>query len=72
MQYSTEFDGLVSRISNLTNANLDALRNQRANWGQKFVEAMNVNGGDIENATPFDYVMHFFTFGWKVRAVVVS
>ena len=27
---------------------------------------MNVNGGDIENATTSDYVMHFLTFGWKV------
>jgi hypothetical protein len=29
-------------------------------------QAMNVNGGDIENATTSDYVMHFLTFGWKV------
>lgn len=61
-----EFDGFVDRIANLTNANLDALRLQRATWGQKFVEAMNVNGGDLEHATVFDYVMHFFTFGWKL------
>lgn len=27
---------------------------------------MNVNGGDIENASTSDYVMHFLTFGWKV------
>lgn len=27
---------------------------------------MNVNGGDIENATTSDYVMHILTFGWKV------
>lgn len=61
-----EFDGFVSRIANLTNANLDALRLQRDTWGKKFKEAMNVNGGDIENAAVFDYVMHFFTFGWKL------
>ncbi|XP_052770198.1 sodium/calcium exchanger 2-like isoform X2 [Mya arenaria] len=66
-----EFDGFVSRISNLTNANLDALRMQRATWGQKFVEAMNVNGGDLENATVFDYIMHFFTFGWKLVFALV-
>lgn len=65
-EFVTEFDGFVNRIANLTNANLDALRLQRATWGQKFVEAMNVNGGDLDHATAFDYVMHFFTFGWKV------
>ncbi|XP_060562323.1 sodium/calcium exchanger 2-like [Ruditapes philippinarum] len=61
-----EFDGFVSRIANLTNSNLDALRLQRATWGKKFEQAMNVNGGDLEHATVFDYVMHFFTFGWKL------
>ena len=30
------------------------------------MDAMNVNGGDIENATTSDYVMHFLTFGFKV------
>ena len=64
--FFAEFDGFVSRITDLTNANLDALRLQRATWGAKFVEAMNVNGGDVEHASVFDYVMHFFTFGWKV------
>ena len=27
---------------------------------------MVVNGGDVENATLGDYVMHFLTFGFKV------
>ncbi len=27
---------------------------------------MVVNGGDLENATTGDYVMHFLTFGFKV------
>ena len=27
---------------------------------------MNVNGGDIDNASAADYVMHFLTFGFKV------
>ncbi|XP_060076839.1 sodium/calcium exchanger 3-like [Ylistrum balloti] len=61
-----EFSGLVSRITSLTNANLDSLRLQKQTWGQQFVEAMNVNGGDLETATTFDYVMHFLTFGWKL------
>ncbi|XP_041363701.1 sodium/calcium exchanger 2-like [Gigantopelta aegis] len=61
-----EFKGVVSRVVNLANANLDALRLDSATWGQQFEEAMNVNGGDLETATVFDYIMHFLTFGWKV------
>ena len=30
------------------------------------MDAMNVNGGDIENASTADYIMHFLTFGFKV------
>nr|QTE04368.1 Na+/Ca2+ exchanger 1 [Tridacna squamosa] len=61
-----EFNGFVSRVTNLTNANLDALRTQRNTWAKQFEQAMNVNGGDLESATAFDYVMHFLTFGWKL------
>ncbi|XP_076456636.1 sodium/calcium exchanger 1-like [Babylonia areolata] len=61
-----EFKGLVSRVVNMTNTNLDMLRLQKASWGQQFIQAMNVNGGEVESATAFDYVMHFITFGWKV------
>ncbi|OWF55905.1 Sodium/calcium exchanger 3 [Mizuhopecten yessoensis] len=69
--YIIEFSGLVSRITSLTNANLDSLRLQKQTWGQQFVEAMNVNGGDLETATTFDYVMHFLTFGWKLIFALV-
>ncbi|XP_046365062.2 sodium/calcium exchanger 2-like isoform X2 [Haliotis rufescens] len=61
-----EFTGVVSRVVNLTNANLDSLKVSTTTWGQQFEEAMNVNGGDVENANIFDYVMHFLTFGFKV------
>ncbi|XP_067672018.1 sodium/calcium exchanger 2-like [Haliotis asinina] len=61
-----EFTGVVSRVVNLTNANLDSLKVSTTTWGQQFEEAMNVNGGDVENATVFDYIMHFLTFGFKV------
>jgi len=40
---------------------------QKQTWGEQFREAMNVNGGDLDNATTFAYVMHFLTFGWKVN-----
>ena len=57
---------MVSRIANLTKQNLDSLKLESATWGEQFKQAMNVNGGDIENATNLDYVMHFLTFFWKV------
>ncbi len=46
--------------------NIDALRVDSASYADQFRNAMNVNGGDVENATSMDYVMHFLTFGWKV------
>ncbi|XP_060076840.1 sodium/calcium exchanger 2-like [Ylistrum balloti] len=61
-----EFEGLVSRIANQTMKNLDGLRLDSSSWGEQFHDAMNVNGGDTENATVVDYIMHFCTFFWKV------
>lgn len=59
--YRRMFDKVVS----MTHMNLDKFALGSATWGQQFREAMSVNGGDIETATHMDYVMHFFTFGWK-------
>ncbi|GFN83166.1 sodium/calcium exchanger [Plakobranchus ocellatus] len=61
-----EFNGLVSRILNMTKANLEALELQKTTYVQQFVEAMNVNGGDLESATFLDYILHFLTFFWKI------
>ncbi|RUS70487.1 hypothetical protein EGW08_021750 [Elysia chlorotica] len=61
-----EFNGLVSRILNMTKANLDALELQKTTYMQQFVEAMNVNGGDIASASFLDYILHFLTFFWKI------
>lgn len=63
----TEFNGLVSRIVNLTKANMDALQLEDSTWVTQMKNAMNVNGGDLENATFIDYLLHFLTFFWKVR-----
>ena len=57
---------MFDRVVSLTHMNLDRFSLGSATWGQQFVEAMSVNGGDIENASAIDYVMHLFTFGWKV------
>ncbi|XP_064606373.1 sodium/calcium exchanger 2-like [Liolophura sinensis] len=61
-----EFDGLVSRIVNMTVASLDVLRLDTGSWADQFHDAMNVNGGEVDEATAFDYIMHFMTFWWKV------
>lgn len=61
-----EFNTIVNRLMLMTNTNVDKLRLHSANWVGQIKDAMNVNGGDIENAETVDYVMHFITFGWKV------
>lgn len=61
-----DFNSMVSRLVNMTNMNMDALRVGSSTWGDQFRNALNVNGGDLECATNMDYVMHFLTFGWKV------
>lgn len=50
----------------MTSANLDALAVCRKTWAAQIKDAMNVNGGDLENATTGDYVLHFISFNWKV------
>ncbi|KAG1679733.1 Sodium/calcium exchanger 2 [Nymphon striatum] len=50
----------------MTNANIDSLRIESDTWMGQLRDAMNVNGGDIENASRQDYILHFLTFGWKV------
>lgn len=63
--FLSEFTGFVNRIADLTNANLDALRVGKQSWANQFREALNVNGGDLETATAFSYLLHFMTFGFK-------
>ncbi|CAG5136336.1 unnamed protein product [Candidula unifasciata] len=60
-----EFSGLVSRIVNMSKATQEALELPSTTFSQQFVEAMNVNGGDLENATFMSYVLHFLSFFWK-------
>lgn len=52
----------------LTGANLDAMKVHTETWAEQFKEAMSVKGGDIEHAQFWDYVLHFFSFFWKVRS----
>merc|ERR1711936_562410 len=61
-----EFNSVLSRMLVLTNTNVDDMRVHNETWAQQLKDAMNVNGGDIENASAADYVMHFLTFGFKI------
>ena len=56
----------------LTNTNVDDMRVHNETWAQQLKDAMNVNGGDIENASAADYVMHFLTFGFKVYQSLIE
>ena len=67
--FTTDFNGMVSRVAYNVNLNLDSMRVDSTTWGEQFRNAMNVNGGDVENASNVDYFMHFLTFGWKVSVV---
>ena len=64
----SEFNSVLNRMAELTTANVDSMAVHHETWISQIKDAMNVNGGDIENATTTDYVMHFCTFGWKVSS----
>lgn len=59
-------------MATMVNADLDALSVVKKGYREQFKEAMNVNGGDVEAATVFDYIMHFFAFPWKVSLTFVN
>ena len=61
-----EFNSVFNRLAELTHTNVTSMQVHQNTWAGQIKDAMNVNGGDIENASTTDYVMHFFTFGWKV------
>ncbi|XP_076813296.1 sodium/calcium exchanger 1-like isoform X2 [Clavelina lepadiformis] len=66
-----EFDGLVRRVVAKTHLKLQKMKLGSQSWADQFTQAMCVNGGDIENATPGDYIMHFLSFGFKVIVAFV-
>lgn len=61
-----DFNNVLARMIKMTNANVDSMRVHHETWAQQLKDAMNVNGGDVENASAGDYVMHFLTFGFKI------
>lgn len=61
-----DLKNIASKMANMVNADLNAISVVKKTWGDQFLEAMNVNGGEIEDAKPFDYFAHVFSFPWKV------
>jgi len=61
-----EFNSVMNKLMLMTNANVDGMRLHNDTWTQQIKDAMVVNGGDLENATTGDYIMHFLTFGFKL------
>jgi solute carrier family 8 (sodium/calcium exchanger) len=61
---------MISRWVNLVDADLDAFSVVKKGYKEQFFEAMNVNGGDVQSATAFDYFMHFLAFPWKVNIII--
>lgn len=57
----------MDRLMAKTNVNIDAIRVHSETWTQQIREAMLVKGGDIANAACSDYILHFFSFFWKVK-----
>lgn len=57
---------MVDRLMLLTRINIHAIELHRQTWVEQIKTAMTVNGGDLDNATTFTYVLHFFSFFWKV------
>jgi len=66
-----DFNGIMNKLMSMTNANVDELRVHNDTWAQQFKDAMVVNGGDVENATTADYIMHLLTFGFKLIFAVI-
>lgn len=60
------FANMVDKMMVLTSMNIDAIAVCRKTWAAQIKDAMNVNGGDIANATTADYALHLVSFGWKV------
>ena len=58
-------------MAELTKENVESMQVHNETWAGQIRDAMNVNGGDIENATTQDYVLHFLTFGWKILFALV-
>lgn len=61
-----EFRGVLSRIVNNANQDLWHLELHKTTWKEQFKNAFSVIEGDLDEAGPIDYILHFSSFFWKV------
>lgn len=61
-----DYTGVLDRVVAITHINIDRLRIGNSSYADQFRDALNVNGGDVENSTTIDYVLHFITIYFKV------
>jgi solute carrier family 8 (sodium/calcium exchanger) len=61
-----EFNSVMNKMMVMTSMNVDGMRVHNETWAQQLKDAMNVNGGRVDDASAGDYVMHFLTFGFKI------
>lgn len=66
-----EFNNVMNKMMLMTNANVDGMRVSSETWAQQFKDAMVVNGGDTENASVGDYIMHLLTFVFKLIFAII-
>lgn len=66
-----DFNNVLTNMMKMTNANVHALQVHHETYVSQIKDALNVNGGDIDNATGMDYLLHFLTFGWKIIFALV-
>ncbi|XP_033127546.1 sodium/calcium exchanger 3-like [Anneissia japonica] len=66
-----DYKTILDRVVNITHINMERLKLGNSSYGDQFVDAINVNGGDVENATFGKYIMHLLTFGWKVIFAII-
>ncbi len=57
---------LLTQSDKLVPKQLKALQPGAQGWREQFIHAANVNGGDSDDASAIDYIIHVLTFGWKL------
>jgi solute carrier family 8 (sodium/calcium exchanger) len=61
-EVNTRFREALEKI----HINPDYLVALKQSWADQFRQAANVNEGDVEGATAFNYFMHCLSFPWKI------
>lgn len=60
-----DYSGVLDRVVAITHINIDRLRIGNTSYADQFRDALNVNGGDVDNAGVVDYLLHFITIYFK-------